>query len=299
VGESRKEPEREKERERERESKAGRPAAQTDTGRKRSRTTAGPQHFTVAAGAPPDAEEVPKSYRVNSSGVLLTYHGFQDLEQWVRFLAFVKSNLRAWKVKHWCATLERTTAGRLHVHVMFQFTKKHDHPTSRYTFEGLRAGAEGNDLLGEGWCRKKLQESFDRAFFYCWADKIGQVYNAEGTACTEGNYAPAWTGSLYNYAVRWKWPHNLWWKYKLTDEVYDSYLFLCKDGSEGRKRYLDQWRERKNAEAERIQPFSKYLLGVALSPVRERGETPTGPSRNHGPAWAQKVPVGPNGPTGP
>ena len=35
-------------------------------------------------------------------------------------------------------------------------------------------------MLGEGWCRKKLQESFDRGFFYCWAEKDGQVYDDSG-----------------------------------------------------------------------------------------------------------------------
>ena len=156
--------------------------------------------------------------------------------------------LRAPLVKHWCNTLESTKEGKLHAHCMLQFTSQLHHTTARYTFEGLRARADQHDALGEGWCRKKLQESFDRAFFYCWAEKEGQVYDTSGKPCTAGNYEPAWTSCRFTYAVRWKWPHNLWWKYKLSDEKYDAYLFLCKDGSEGRKRYLDSWRQRKESE---------------------------------------------------
>ena len=151
-------------------------------------------------------------------------------------------------VKYWGATLELTKEGKLHAHVMLQFTKQVHHTTARYTFDGLRARADQHDLLGEGWCRKKLQESFDRAFFYCWAEKLGKAYDADGTPCRAGNYEPAWTTCRFTYPVRWKWAFNLWWKYKLSDERYDAYLFLCKDGSEGRKRYLGAWRQRKEAE---------------------------------------------------
>lgn len=182
--------------------------------------------------------------------LLLTCHGFVDQEQWLRWAAFVEDRQREWHVKHWCTTLETTSAGKLHVHTIMQFTEQVHHTTVRYTFEELRPRADSHDLLGEGWCRKKLQESFDRAFFYCWAEKDGQVYDAQGRPCTKGNYEPAWTKALYNYPVRWRWAHNLWWKYKLCNKKYDRYLFLCRDGTQGRKRYLDNWQQRAEAEAE-------------------------------------------------
>ena len=47
-----------------------------------------------------------KVFRVQSEAVLLTYQGFSGLDQWVRFLAFVRGSLKSWKVMRWCATLE-------------------------------------------------------------------------------------------------------------------------------------------------------------------------------------------------
>ena len=44
---------------------------------------------------------------------MLTYHGIKDLDHWRRFVVFVERNLRKWKIKHWCATLERTAAEEL------------------------------------------------------------------------------------------------------------------------------------------------------------------------------------------
>ena len=191
------------------------------------------------------------TYRVHSTGVLLTYHGVKNQAHWRELVAFFELHKREWSVKYWCATLETTKQGKLHAHVMLQFTKQVNHDTSRFFFTGLKPRADQHDLLGDGWCRKKLQESFDRAFFYCWAEKIGQVYEESGTACTTGNYQPAWVEACdCTYPVRWQWPKNLWKKYKLADDKYDTYLFLSKDGTEGQKRYLDYWRQRKAEEAE-------------------------------------------------
>ena len=50
-------------------------------------------------------------YRIQSVGVLLTYMGVEDLDQWRRFLAHVRSNLKRWKVKYWCAPLEASKEG--------------------------------------------------------------------------------------------------------------------------------------------------------------------------------------------
>ena len=52
-----------------------------------------------------------KEFRIHASAVLLTYMGFSEgLEQFSRFLAFVKSHLKTWRIRHWSATLETTKA---------------------------------------------------------------------------------------------------------------------------------------------------------------------------------------------
>ena len=58
----------------------------------------------------------PESYRVRGCSVLLTYHGFSDVAPWKEFLNFVEASLEKWAVVHWCATLERSTTGKLHTH---------------------------------------------------------------------------------------------------------------------------------------------------------------------------------------
>ena len=63
----------------------------------------------------------PESYRVRGCSVLLTYHGFSDLASWREFLDFVEASLEKWGVEHWCATLERSTSGKLHTHLVLQF----------------------------------------------------------------------------------------------------------------------------------------------------------------------------------
>ena len=44
-------------------------------------------------------------YRIESSAVLLTYQSFTSLDQWRRFVNYVKANVPSWNVKYWCATL--------------------------------------------------------------------------------------------------------------------------------------------------------------------------------------------------
>jgi hypothetical protein len=41
-----------------------------------------------------------------------------------------------------------------------------------FAFEGIAPRVDQNDLCGEGLCRKKLQESVDRGFFYVFANKV-------------------------------------------------------------------------------------------------------------------------------
>ena len=180
-------------------------------------------------------------YRVRSHAALLTYMGLEaDQPQWESFCDFCQRSLNRWGVKHWCATLETTKEGKPHFHLMLQFARAVDRTTAAFAFEGLRPNARPTDLCGEGLCRKKMQVSIDRGFFYVWADKEGTVRDASGKPCVEGNYAPVWTDSKCTYQVLGAWPEKLWKQRKLSTPSYRSYLFLTRDGLPGRKRNLDE-----------------------------------------------------------
>ncbi len=99
-----------------------------------------------------------KGYEIRSEGVLLTYQGFRDVAQWDRFVPFVVSRVKGWRVKYWTATMETNADGTYHTHLMLQFFKAQDRTVVKFIFEGLRPNARTNDYLGEGQCRKKLQE---------------------------------------------------------------------------------------------------------------------------------------------
>ena len=138
-------------------------------------------------------ESVRKDYRVNTTACLLTYMNFAaGLCQWRRFIKFVKSHLKAWRVRHWCATLEKTREDKEHVHLMLQLTTQIDRTTKIFEFEKLRPNVQATDIFGEGLNRKRLQVSINRCFFYVWADKIGTCRDADGQPCVVGNYAPCW-----------------------------------------------------------------------------------------------------------
>ena len=49
---------------------------------------------------------------VRSLGVLLTYNGVTDQQQWKRFLEHVRAKRSQWKAKYWCATLETCKPAR-------------------------------------------------------------------------------------------------------------------------------------------------------------------------------------------
>ena len=193
----------------------------------------------VAAGVGADAP-ARREFRINASAALLTYHGLQGYDHWVRFNTFVEEAMPRWRVKHWCTTLEQCpTTAAFHVHVMLQFTTSVDKTAAAFIFDGLRPNVAPTDLCGEGLCRKKLQTSIDRGFFYVWADKVGTVRDPGGQACVAGNYAPCWTLERFRYQVLGGWPEKLWKLRKLTSDTYRSYLFLSRDGVVGRKRNLD------------------------------------------------------------
>ena len=205
-----------------------------------------------------------KAYRIQSAGVLLTYFGVQGLPQWRQFLAHVRSKQKAWKVRYWCATLERTKTGRLHVHLMLQFTQPVDRTSRSFAFKGWTGPrADANDLLGGGFCRKRLQDSLNRGMFYCWADKLGTVRDEEGRQCTDGNYEPAWTDAACTYTVKSRWAQDLWQAYKLSHGTYDGYLYKTRDGVLAKKRNLDACREReaRDKQTAEIEARTKRLRG--------------------------------------
>ncbi|CAE7507963.1 unnamed protein product, partial [Symbiodinium natans] len=191
--------------------------------------------------------------RIRSEAVLLTYQSWPAGEApgaWQRFCVFVAASVTAWTVKHWAATMEQTSGGDCHLHLMVQFTSAVDCGSARFIFEGVRPNASPNDYLGEGVCRKKLQQSINRGMFYVWADKVGTLRLPSGETCVAANYEPCWTEARRTYQVLGKWPEALWKQRKLTSAKYEQYLFLTRDGVLARKRNLDAVREHEAALAD-------------------------------------------------
>ena len=157
-----------------------------------------------------------KEFRFRSAAVLLTYQKFSEPDVWKRFLKFVRSQLFQWKAQYWCATLETNSDDTFHLHLALQFYSAADRTVQAFTFEGVAPNARANDLLGEGWCGKKWQESVDRAFFYVWANKVGTVVDQSSGLCVEGNRMPAWTSASNTYAVKGAWLDKPLRAYKLS-----------------------------------------------------------------------------------
>ena len=196
-----------------------------------------------------------KTFRFQSAAILLTYQGIADVTHWQRFVTFLQLRLQAWGVKHWCATLERCRNGRLHIHLMLQFQSAANRSSATFVFNGIHPNVSKNDYLGEGYSGRNPQRSYDRGFFYVYANKLGTVLDDQGEECTVGNYAPAWVedAGMYTYQVLGKWPENLWKQYKLDSATYDRYLYLSRDGVQSRKRNLDfckAWKEAQDEQAE-------------------------------------------------
>ena len=119
---------------------------------------------------------------------------------------------------------------------MLQFYRAHDRHAQTFVFSGVRPNAQSNDLLGEGFCKRRLQQSLDRGFFYVWANKVGTVRGGDGELLVAGNYQPAWTDAQSTYAVAGSFLDKLFKAYKLSEDVYEEYLYLCRDGVSFRKR---------------------------------------------------------------
>ena len=133
-----------------------------------------------------------RAYRVEAQVVLLTYHGFQDLAQWQRFVDFVRASLTAWCVERWCATFEACETGALHTHLVMKFRRKVDSTVHAFAFEGLLPNVRDGDYLGEGLCKRRYEQSVNRGFWYVYADKIGTQREAGGAPCVAGNHVPDW-----------------------------------------------------------------------------------------------------------
>jgi len=79
--------------------------------------------------------------------------------------------------------------------------------------------------------------------FYVWANKVGTVHVA-------ANYEPCWTSAAQTYQALGKWPEALWKQRKLTNQQYEAYLYLTRDGVLARKRNLEAVRDHEAAAAE-------------------------------------------------
>jgi hypothetical protein len=73
---------------------------------------------------------------------------------------------------------------------------------------------------------------------------VGTARDTPGKLCVAGNYEPAWTGAKQTYAVSGRWLDSLFKAYKLSEDVYDDYIHLARDGTCYRKRNLEACRER-------------------------------------------------------
>lgn len=215
---------------------------------KRTRTTTKAQEDRVSSGVVslPSWEQArrEKNFRFQSVAVLLTYQRFDDSAVWEKFLRFVRENLLAWKVKFWCATMETNADQTYHLHLMLQFYSACDRTAKVFAFSSVTPNAAPNDLLGEGWCKNKWQESVDRAFFYVFANKLGTATDATGTLCVNGNRQPAWTQAKSKYTVKGTWIDKLLKAYKLSLDVYETYVYQARDGVVFRLRNLAALRTR-------------------------------------------------------
>ena len=156
---------------------------------------------------------------------------------WKDFMALLTASKGKWQVRRWAATMETNDDGRVHLHLMLQFRAAIDRVATGFIFNGTRPNVSTNDYCGEGFCKKKMQQSIDRGMFYVWAEKIGTLYMAS-------NYEPCWTKAKDKYQVLGAWPEKLWKQRKLSSEKYEEYLFLTRDGVIARKRNLDAARDK-------------------------------------------------------
>ena len=204
----------------------------------------------AAAPLRPPLKNHTKDFRFNSSAGMLTYQGISGIPQWQRFVDFVHASIVSWRVKYWCATMEANENIGMHIHLMLQFHRKVDRLMKGFAFEGVHPRCDGNDICGQGICKKRLQESIDRGMFYVFANKVGTQRTASGQLCIAGNYEPCWerTPKCFRYQVKGAWPETLWKQRKLASDTYERYLYASRDGVPSRKRNFELCRQREQAE---------------------------------------------------
>ena len=219
---------------------AGRCTSTTVAAKSRGTSRPGPPpaHTAIVVGG--GGHGTRRGFRINAAAVMLTYQSWHGgLAQWRRYNEHVKKNLKVWRGKHWCSTLETNEDGTYHAHLMLQFCQKVDRTSRSFAFEGIVPNCSANDLLGNGINGRNYQTSVNRGMFYVWCDKIGTARDECGRPCVDGNYGPCWSSLKYKYPVKGAWPCDLWKARKLTHKVYNEYLFDCRDGVVSRKRNYD------------------------------------------------------------
>ena len=75
-----------------------------------------------------------------------------------KFLDFVEASVEKWGVEHWCATVERSTSGKLHTHLVLQFRTTVDRTARYFAFMSRTPNASVNDLLKRGTTRNSTVE---------------------------------------------------------------------------------------------------------------------------------------------
>ena len=74
-----------------------------------------------------------------------------------------------------------------------------------------------------------MRAAVDRAFF-AWANKVGAIVDESNALCVAGNRQPAWTKAQSTYRVKGNWLDKPRQAYRLTSNVYEEYLYKCRDG---------------------------------------------------------------------
>ena len=208
------------------------------------------------------------SFRIQSWAVMLTYNGVATNESWERFQKHVKAKLKTWHVLYYGATMEECKDGNCHFHLMLQFRQKIDFASGVFAFEDRLPNCSVNrvDYCGQKTGTKNAQVSYDRGFFYVWADKIGTCVGEDGVPCRWGNYGPVWTKLRMTYQVLGLWPEKLWKCRKLTHEKYLEYLQLSRDGIPARRRNYQEVLEAERQRADDLE-MERTVKRIHANPV--------------------------------
>ena len=97
------------------------------------------------------------------------------------------------------------------------------------------------------------QKQATGGLFYVFANKRGTVQDEKGMPIVRGNYFPCWVESTNTYSVQARWCDALWHQTKLSHEVYEEYVFACRQGVLPRKRNLDAVRSHEEEKTERAE----------------------------------------------